>query len=156
MCTHMHTSMYTHTHAHIHTHTHTHTHTCWWRRYAGRRNKCVLAIRRSDDGHRPGKVGWGRWGRGQHPWGEKLRQFCRALHGRRRLAWLLCNTHTDHQHPLPLAKLHALVYDILPSTTAVFSYTTGSWKLSANEHFLVGAQVVVSLLQTIHIISDIL
>ena len=33
------------------------------------------------------------------------------------------------------AKLKALIYDILPSTTAVFSYATGSRKLSANEHF---------------------
>ena len=32
-------------------------------------------------------------------------------------------------------KLQALVYDILPSTTAVFSYAIGSRKLSANEHF---------------------
>ena len=45
-------------------------------------------------------------------------------------------------------KLEALVYDILPSTTAVFSYVIGSRKLSANEQFLVGAQTVVSLLQT--------
>ena len=29
-------------------------------------------------------------------------------------------------------KLQALVYDILPSTTAVFSYATGCRKLSAN------------------------
>ena len=43
-------------------------------------------------------------------------------------------------------KLQALVYDILPSTAAVFSYVTGSWKLSANEQFFVGAQTVVSLL----------
>ena len=46
-------------------------------------------------------------------------------------------------------------YDILPSTTAVFSYATGSRKLSANEQFFVGAQTVVSLLQTTQIISDI-
>ena len=32
-------------------------------------------------------------------------------------------------------KLQALVYDILPSTAAVFSYATGSRKLSANEQF---------------------
>ena len=44
-------------------------------------------------------------------------------------------------------KLQALVYDILPSTTAVFSYAIGSRKLSANEQFFfVGAQTVVSLL----------
>ena len=44
-------------------------------------------------------------------------------------------------------KLQALVYGILPSTTAVFSYAIGSKKLSANEQFFVGAQTVVSLLQ---------
>ena len=33
-------------------------------------------------------------------------------------------------------KLQALVYDILPSTTAVFSYAIGSRQLSSNEHFL--------------------
>ena len=34
-------------------------------------------------------------------------------------------------------KLQAVVYDILPSTTAVFSYATGSRKLSVKEHFFV-------------------
>ena len=50
-------------------------------------------------------------------------------------------------------KLQALVYDILPSTTAVFSYAIGSRKLSANEQFfvVVGARTVVSLLQTTQI-----
>ena len=53
------------------------------------------------------------------------------------------------KHHLKLyVKLQALVYDILPSTTAVFSYAIGSRKLSANEQFFVGAQTVVSLLQT--------
>ena len=42
-----------------------------------------------------------------------------------------------------------------PSTTAVFSYAIGSRKLSANEQFFVGAQTVVSLLQTTQIIADI-
>ena len=46
------------------------------------------------------------------------------------------------------AKLQALVYDILPSTTAVISYVIVSSKLSANEQFFVGVQTVVSLLQT--------
>ena len=41
-------------------------------------------------------------------------------------------------------KLQALVYDILPSTTAVFSYATGPRKLSADEWFVVGAQTVVA------------
>ena len=45
-------------------------------------------------------------------------------------------------------KLQALVHDILPSTTAVFSYAIRSRKLSANEQFFVGAQTVISLLQT--------
>ena len=44
-----------------------------------------------------------------------------------------------------------LVYDILPSTTAVFSYAIGSRKLSANDQVFVGAQTVVSLLQTTQI-----
>ena len=48
-------------------------------------------------------------------------------------------------------KLQALVYDILPSTTAVFSYAIGSRKLSANEQFFVGAQTIVRLLQTTQI-----
>ena len=49
-------------------------------------------------------------------------------------------------------KLQALVYDILPSTTAVFSYAIGSRKLSANvQSVFVGAQTVVSLLQTTQI-----
>ena len=52
-------------------------------------------------------------------------------------------------------KLQALVYNILPSTTAIFSYATGSRKLLANEQFFVGAQTVVSLLQTAQIISDV-
>ena len=50
-----------------------------------------------------------------------------------------------------LHKLQVLVYDILPSTTAVFSYAVGSRKLSANEQFFVGAQTVVRLLQTTQI-----
>ena len=52
-------------------------------------------------------------------------------------------------------KLQALVYDIRPSTTAVFSYAIGSRKLSAYEQFFVGAQTAVSLLQTTQIISDL-
>ena len=49
-------------------------------------------------------------------------------------------------------RLQALVYDILPSTTAVFSYAIGSRKLSASEQFfVVGVQTVVSLLQTTQI-----
>ena len=50
-----------------------------------------------------------------------------------------------------LLKLQALVYDILPSTTAVFSYAIGSRKLSANEQFFVGARTVVRLLRLLQI-----
>ena len=57
--------------------------------------------------------------------------------------------------PPPPPQLQALVYDILPSTTAVFSYAIGSRKLSANEEFFVVVQTVVSLLQTTQIISDV-
>ena len=52
------------------------------------------------------------------------------------------------------SKLQTLVYDILPSTTAVFSYAIGSSELSANEPFflfLFCAQKVVGLLQTTQI-----
>ena len=53
-----------------------------------------------------------------------------------------------------LVKLQAQVYDVLSSTAAVFSYAIGPRKLLANEQFSVGAQTVVSLLQTTQIISD--
>ena len=46
-----------------------------------------------------------------------------------------------------ISKLNALVYDILPSTTAVFSYDI--------EQFFVGAQTVVNLLQTTQGVSFI-
>ena len=52
-------------------------------------------------------------------------------------------------------KLQALVYVILPSTTARFSYAIGPRKLSANEQFFVGAQTEVILLQTTEIVSHI-
>ena len=53
------------------------------------------------------------------------------------------------------SKLQALVYDILPSATAVFSYAIDLRKLSANEQFFVGAQTVVRLSQTTQITSDV-
>ena len=52
-------------------------------------------------------------------------------------------------------KLRALVYDTLPSTTAVFSYAIKFRKLSANEQFFVGVPTVVNLLQTTQIISHV-
>ena len=42
-------------------------------------------------------------------------------------------------------KLQALVYNILPPTTAIIDYTIGLWKLSANRQFSIGAQMEVSL-----------
>ena len=54
---------------------------------------------------------------------------------------------TSRQTPSTGLRHHAL-----PSTTAVFSYATGSRKLSANEQFFfVGARTVVSLSQTTQI-----
>ena len=65
--------------------------------------------------------------------------------------YIYAHFHT-HTHTL---KLQALVYNVLPSTTAIFSYAIGSRKLSANEQFFVGAQTEVSLSQTTQIISDV-
>ena len=50
-------------------------------------------------------------------------------------------------------RLQALVYDIAPSTTAVFNYAIGSRKLSANEQFFffIDALTEVILLQTTQI-----
>ena len=68
----------------------------------------------------------------------------------------LCRT-TLHKGMSKMHKLQTLVYDILPSITAVFSYAIGSRKLSANEQFFfVGAQTVVSLLQTTQIKQGVL
>ena len=67
-----------------------------------------------------------------------------VLLGRHHILW-------TYHIPSIAGKLQALVYDILPSTTAVFSYAIGSRKLSANEQFFVGAQTVVSVLQTTQI-----
>ena len=41
------------------------------------------------------------------------------------------------------------------SANAIFSYAIGPRKLSSNEQFFVGAQTVVSLLQTTQIVSDV-
>ena len=65
---------------------------------------------------------------------------------------------TECEAPVPNSK-HWFTVDILPSTTAVFSYAIGSRKLSANEQFsesssvssVVGAQAVVSLSQVTNI-----
>ena len=42
---------------------------------------------------------------------------------------------SECEAPVQTPRLQALVYDILPSATAVFSYAIGSRKLSANEQF---------------------
>ena len=52
-------------------------------------------------------------------------------------------------------KLQALVYDVLPSTTAVFSYAIGSRKLSVNEQFFCSCSNGIGLLETTQIISDV-
>ena len=57
---------------------------------------------------------------------------------------LLPQEDVGHRKATVTVELQALVYDILPSTTAVFSYAIGPRKLS-----------VVSLLQTTLIISDV-
>ena len=49
------------------------------------------------------------------------------------------------------SELQALVYNILPSTVAVFSYAIGSRKLSDNEQYFVGAQTLVSLLRQLRL-----
>ena len=80
------------------------------------------------------------------------KQFCQHSP---QIVQTLSRTHTFHSRPyrqrIHSLKLPALVYDILPSTTAVFSYAIGSRKLSANEQFFVGAQTVVNMLQTTQI-----
>ena len=47
--------------------------------------------------------------------------------------------------------VYLLTYDVLPSTAAVYIYVISSRKLSANEQCFVGAQTVVSVLQTTQI-----
>ena len=44
-----------------------------------------------------------------------------------------------------MPKLQALVYDILPSATAIIDYAIGLEKLPANEQFFDDAQTAVSL-----------
>ena len=43
------------------------------------------------------------------------------------------------------AKPQALIYDILPSATAIIEYATGLEELSANGQFFVDVQMAVSL-----------
>ena len=67
----------------------------------------------------------------------------------------ILGTNCDQCRSMVQCRVQALVYDILPSTTAVFSYAIGSRKLSANEQFVVGAKTVVSLLQKTQIKQDV-
>ena len=85
-----------------------------------------------------------------------------ATYGHNNRTWhrnmsLLCSRDKEHRvvSTYFTPTLQALVHDIFPSTTAVFSYATGPRKLSAIEKFFVDVQSAVSLLQTIHIISDV-
>ena len=82
--------------------------------------------------------------------------FCKyttAVHIQKRAIKKLVTHVESHTSALMrvCVKLQAPVYDILPSTTAVFCYAIGSRKLLANEQFFVGAQTVVHLLQTTRI-----
>ena len=45
----------------------------------------------------------------------------------------------------PEPEFQALVYDILPPTTAIIDYSIGLGKLSANEQFFIGTQMAVRL-----------
>ena len=127
-----HTTDDTHIHTHTHTHTHTHntesvsiiTHTCCRYRHTGRRNERTLTIRGTDDGHRSGEIGRWRRRRGQHPWREELRQFCRTLHRGGRVARLLfstdtcAHTHTHtHTHTHPCKCTHAFMYANIHANT---------------------------------------
>ena len=47
-------------------------------------------------------------------------------------------------------RLQALVYGILPPTTAVIDFTTGLEQLSANGQLFIGVQMAVSLSQVCH------
>ena len=78
---------------------------------------------------------------------ETLRQRTTQTESERQRKIYFLGAETDRDRD----KLQALVYNILPSTTAIFSYAIGSRKLSANEQFFVGVQTVVSLLQTAQI-----
>ena len=53
----------------------------------------------------------------------------------------------------PDPKLQVLVYDNLPTTTAAFSYAIENCQLTSR--FFVGAQAVVSLLQTTQTVPDV-
>jgi len=77
-----------------------------------------------------------------------------SVHAKVKSGWGSFGVHIV-QYISRLAKLWALVYNILPSTAAVFSYAIGSRRLSANEQFFVGAETVVRLLRATQIISDV-
>ena len=53
-------------------------------------------------------------------------------------------------------KLQALVYNTLPSTTAIVDYAIGLKKLSANEKKFDDAQAVVSLQQATQMIYSVI
>ena len=103
----------------------------------------------------------------EHKAAGRLSMSCRSTGSAQEWGWT--NTITSDAHLTLLAQvytqahpweipqqairlqLQALVYDILPSTSAVFSYDIGPRKLLANEQFFGGAQTVISLLQTTQI-----
>ena len=98
---------------------------------------------------------WGRWvrqlptGIREYIWQITLLSF-HNIWSRTNIAFISQHLikNQDRLFVFSQLKLQALVYDILPPFTAVFSYVIliGSWKLSANEQFFIGTQTVVSLL----------
>ena len=67
------------------------------------------------------------------------------VHCHNYLYWLpVAKTKSLFPQAYPSSKLKALVYDILPSATAIFDYAIGLKSLSANKQFFDNAQTVVT------------
>ena len=123
--THARARAHTHTHTHIHTHKHTYTH---------KQTKTLLLVQ------------------DENLMARSVTLFAVAMQSESAIlcsqwsgTWREPYSHSDviallQGYGTYVSKLQALVYDILPSTTAIFSYAIGSRKQSANEQFSVGAQ----------------
>ena len=147
-----------HTHTRTHTHTHTHTHTRRVNRIAWRGEisktipkmwVCLMILY---------------WMTGDTPWAPSV--YCSQPKSTKKWtsvtsydcsflskwAWAELTVAVvpvdlamgPCEQPRPPLKLEALVYGILPPTTAIIDYTVGLGKLSANGQFFVGAQITVS------------
>ena len=135
----MHTRLHARTHTHTHTYTrartHTCTHACTHAHKHTRARTHALTLARTHartHTHTPMHA---------HTHAHTLAR----THARTR-----AHTHTHTHTQTPSTGL-----DILPSTTAVFSYAIGSRKPSANEQFFGDAQTGLRWLQTNQIISDV-